>query len=623
MAAPTDPAPRKKKGAGTTVAVWALLAMLVLGLGGFGVTNYGGGVRSIGSVGAADIDVNDYARALQQELSAFGAQIGQPVTLSMAQSLGLDRKVLQDIVSRTALEAEAERIGISAGDAVIAREVTRMEAFQGTAGSFDRETYRFALSQSNLTEAEFEATLRRDVARSILQSAVAGGFEAPPALTDRLAAWVGERRSFSLLRLTEADLAAPVPAPSETDLAAYHAANIATFTRPEARRITYAVLLPETLAAEMPLEDAALRTAYDERLAEFVQPERRLVERLVFPTADEAATAKARIDAGAAFDALVAERGLKLTDIDLGDVAKGDLGAAGDAVFALTEPGVAGPFDSDLGPALFRMNGVLAAQETTFAEAEPVLRAELSQDAARREIAARLESVDDQLAGGATLEEIAGVEGMRLATFDYVPGGENADPIAGYTNFRDAADVVTEDDFPKSIVLADGGLLALRLDAVVPPVPLPLAEVTDRVAEAWRADAVASALAARAAEITAAVVDGAPLGPESAVAVTPSIARDGFVEGAPETLLPAVFAMASGEVRVIEGPDYTGVVRLDTITPADPASPDAIALREAIAAQASQGIAQDAFSAFSAALGSAAGITLDQGAIDAVHAQFN
>ena len=48
-----------------------------------------------------------------------------------------------------------------------------------------------------------------------------------------------------------------------------------------------------------------------------------------------------------------------------------------------------------------------------------------------------------------------------------------------------------------------------------------------------------------------------------------------------------------------------------------------VALREAIQTQAEQAIAQDAFSLFTNGLTGAAGISLDQTAINAVHAQFN
>ena len=81
---------------------------------------YGGGVNSIGQVGDRDIDVNDYARALQQEMAAFGAQIGQTVTLQQALAIGLDRRVRQQLVTVAALDNEADRVGLSVGDARVA-----------------------------------------------------------------------------------------------------------------------------------------------------------------------------------------------------------------------------------------------------------------------------------------------------------------------------------------------------------------------------------------------------------------------------------------------------------------------------------------------------------------------
>lgn len=624
MAKDTDSDTPRKKRKGGSVLVWVILALVITGLGGFGVTNFGGGTTAIGRVGDREITAQDYARALRQEIDAMSAQFGMQMTMAQAQAFGIDRRVMQTLVTRAALDAEADRIGISVGDETVANEITQMPAFQGTAGRFDRSTYDFVLERNSLTPAEFEATLRDDVSRQILQGAVVGGFTAPAAMTDTLAAWAGERRRFSLLRLTEADLATPVADPTEADLTAFYDANIERFTKPEAKRITYIALVPEEIAPDQPVDEAALRAIYDERIDEFVVPEKRLVERLVFPDDNTAATAKGRLDAGESFETLVSERGLDLDDIDLGDVDKAALGAAGDAVFALTEPGVVGPLPSDLGPALFRMNGILAAQETSFDAAKESLAAEMQTDAARRAIADRVEEVDDLLAGGASLEEAANESGMTLATIDYVPGTEaGAEGIAAHPDFREAADAIAEGDFPEAILLQDGTLVALRLDEIVPPAPIPFAEAREAVDAAWRADALDKALAARAAEVKAAVDGGAALGGFGIVDVTPAITRDGFVEGAPQDFLTRVFDMQEGAVEVVEGDGFTGVVQLNAITPAEMEGEDAAALRDAIAIQAEQAIAQDAFGLFTTALSTEAGITLDQAAINAVHAQFN
>lgn len=320
--------------------------------------------------------------------------------------------------------------------------------------------------------------------------------------------------------------------------------------------------------------------------------------------------------------ALAAERKLTLEDIDMGDVSKAELGAAGEAVFALEGPAVVGPFQSDLGPALFRMNAVLSAQETTFDEARDTLASEMQTDAARRAIADKVEAVDDLLAGGAAIEDVAKEQGLTLSTTDYAEGADDNAEIAGYPAFREAAGKIGEGDFPEAILLDDGGLVVLRLDAIVPPTPQPLDAVRDKVTEAWHADALAKALADYATTAKAAVEGGASLGAYGIVEVTSNIDRQGFVEGAPETLLPAVFEMATGDLRVIEAPGFTALVQLDSIAPAVTEGEDATALRDSIKVQAAQAIAQDAFSLYTQALTTEAGITLDQAAINAVHAQF-
>lgn len=621
--APEPQASPTKKRHGATVLVWIMMGMLIIGLGGFGVTNFGGGITAIGRVGEREIKLNDYARALRQEMSAFSAQVGQQIGIAQAQAFGIDQQVLQSVITRTALDAEADRIGISAGDAVVAAEVAGTQAFQGVAGTFDRETYRFALQQSNLSEGEFEAGIRADMARSLLQGAVVGGFAAPAALTDTLSAWAGEQRGFSVLRLIEADLPIPLPEATEADLTSFYTTNIARFTRPEAKRITYVALLPDTIAKDMPVDEAALKTLYESRLGEFMVPEKRLVERLVFGTDAEAAAAKARLDGGETFETLVAERKLTLDDIDMGDVAKPDLGAAGDAVFALAAPGIVGPFQSDIGPALFRMNAVLAAQETSFDAARPALASEMQTEAARLAISDRVEAIDDLLAGGATLEDIAREQSMVLATVDYAEGADDNAAIAGYPAFRAAAATLALGDFPEAILLDDGGLIAMRLDSTVPPTPIPMADIQAVVAEAQQADALAKALADRAIAIKSGVEAGATLASFGPVEITSQTGRQGNVEGLPAEVIAAAFGMASADLQIIETAGFTGVLQLDSITPADASGEDAKAMRAAIEVQARQSIAQDAFTMFSNGLTDSAGITLDQNAINAVHAQIN
>ena len=616
-----DDTPRKKKG-GRSLVVWVLVAMLIAGLSGFGVENFGGATAKIGRVGEIEIEANDYAREMQGQINTLTRQFGAPVSMADARSFGIDRQVLAGLVNRAALDNEAARLGLSVGDGTVAAELGKISAFQGISGTFDREAYALTLQQNGTNEAAFEASLRRDVARALLAGAVAGGVVSPAPLTDTLVAFAGEKRGFSLLVLDDTALDAPLAAPTPAEVQAHYDANIATYTRPEAKRIEYAALLPETIAATMEVPEDEVQKAYDARLSEFMIPEKRLVERLVYPDEAAALAAKARLDQGTSFDDLVAERGLSLEDVDLGDVTREELEGAADAVFALTEPGTVGPLPSALGPALYRMNAILAAQETTLDAARPELLQILQTEAAARAIADKVEAIDDALAGGASLQDLSTEFGMTLASTDYAAGAEDNDTITGYTAFRSAADALAEGDFPEAILLEDGGLVAMQLVEVLPPSPVPLDKITDKVTEATRAKALARALAAKAAAAKTAVEAGATLESQGTLTPVAPTDRQATLDVGPAVVLETAFQMQPGEIRVIEDGSFVALLRLDSITAAEVTSEEGQELQDAIRQNLDRSIAEDMAALFTATVGQQAGITLDQAVIDAVNTQL-
>ena len=474
-------------------AMWVLMGLLIIGLAGFGATNLSGTVRSVGSVGDAQIDVNTYARALRNEIRALEAERGTSVSFAEARAAGLDQRVLSRLVSRAALEHETGRLGISVGDETLRDEILSIEGFRGLDGTFDREAYAFALEQAGLNEAEFEENIRAETASTLLQAAVVSGIRVRPAYVDTIMTYLGERRSVTYATLDRSDLQTGLPVPSEADLRRYHEENSAAFTTPETKSITYAWITPAMMLDSIELDEATLRRAYEERAAEFNQPERRLVERLVFSDRAAARAAKARLDAGTSFETLVEDRGLELADVDLGDVSADELGAASEAVFDRRCRDRRGPGRHGLGPALFRVNAVLGAQVTPFEEARPQLRDSLALDRARRRIETLSEEVADLLAGGATLEDVARETGLELGEIDWHPG--MTEGIAGYARLsatpRRPSRAATT---PTSSFMEDGGIFALRLDGTQEPQLQPLDAVRDAVLEGWRAEATVEAL---------------------------------------------------------------------------------------------------------------------------------
>ncbi|MGV8987423.1 MAG: peptidyl-prolyl cis-trans isomerase [Cypionkella sp.] len=614
---------RKKSRAGTSVLAFVMLGMIVIGLGGYGVTNFGHSVDNVATVGKAEVTTTQYARALTTQINQFSKQFGTQLTLKDAQMFGLDQQVLRSLISNAALDNEAMRIGLSAGDVRVAQQIAATKSFVDITGKFDRTVYGQLLQQNGITVKEFEAGMRGDLARQVLQAAIVGGFVTPQPLTDTVYAYQGETRSFTLLQLTEASLPQKLPAPTADQLSAFYAAHIADFTRPEAKRVSYALMQPADIAKDQKVPEADIKAAYDAASDTYNVPEKRLVERLVFGSEDDAKAAKAKLDAGTSFEDLVKARGLQLTDIDLGDVTQSQLGAAGKDVFALTGPGVVGPLPSDLGPALYRMNAILPAQITTFEQAHDKLMGDLQLKAAAKAVSDKYETINDLLAGGSTIADVAKDQGMTQGTTDYAKGADDNDPITADPQFVKAVEAMQAGDFAQAVPLTDGGLIVLEVTETVPPTPVPLEKAHDKVAAAYHADALTTALTALADADLAAVKGGASLGSLGITNRVATATRKAIPQGIPAEAVTAAFTMQAGDVQKVDGKGLIGVIRLDEVTPAEITGDKAKAALDQLSTQSAQSIAQDAYELFSSAMTTQGGLSIDQAAITAVQARMN
>lgn len=604
------------------VLTYGLLFLLAVGLVGFGQVNFSGSRNRVATVGDREITVQEFYNRLRNQIDGFSQQAGVAVSFQQAQALGLDQSALGGLVLERALDSEVSRLGIAAGDDRVREVLVSMPQFQQLDGSFDRDTYRRTLQAQATSEAQFENSLRDSLARQLLQAGVAGGSLPQEQYGEVISSWRGERRDIAWAVIGAETLDAALPEPDDAALRAWYDDHPEAYTLPEQRDITWGWLSPDMIMDKVTVDEGDVQALYDLRAAEFLQPERRLVERLVYPDETRAEAAKAQYDSGeASFEDLVNARGLELSDIDLGDVSRDDLGAAADAVFAI-EPGeVAGPLDTRLGPALFRVNAALAAQEVTLDEVADDLRGELALQRAQRLIQDESERLIDLIAGGATIEDLAAATDMELGQITWSEG--TSDGIAAYEPFRAAAAAAVEGDFPELRQMDDGGVFVLRLDGTRPPELQDFAEVESRVAADWRADAERQALVARADELAEALRSGddAAL---AGLAATESqgVRRSDFLEGAPEGLVAAAFDRDEGEIWVTPTPAGAVIARLERIHPVDPADPG-IALEQAqIAAEAQQGIDSDIFAAFASRIQLDTRVDIDPAAVEAVYSQL-
>ena len=605
---------------------WVLIILLILGLAGFGIGGFSTSVRAVGSVGDQEITVDEYVRALQQRIAGYSQQFGTNLTTDQAIRFGIDREVLESLFLRASVDNEANRVGLSVSDETVLERLYSMPEFFGTDEKFDRASYEFLLERSGLTEAELDKQIRDEETRNILAASVSGGFASSRTYQKRMVEYRFSTRDITWTTLGTDQLPDTVPEPTTGQMQEFHDGNPELFTRPELKELTYVSVTPGMLADQSDIAEDAVRAEYQNRIDIYHVPERRNVNRLVFPDRQQAEQARARLDGDEiSFDGLLAERGIQLADTELGDVSSSDIGSeAAGLLFATDDVGIFGPVNSSLGPAIFRVNAALAGRLTSFEQARDELVAALVEEEGRNLIAENVVHYEDLLAGGASLEELAADTDFELSSITY--DGSGGEGVAGQPVFQAAVSALGKEDiggFPELADLPDGGLFAVRLENIVPSALQPFDEVTEEVTAAWRQDKAEQLLRDHADDLRSRLVSGSTfeeLGLDAAL--NQGIRRTGNLAGAPPGMVQDLFELKVGDMAVSGEGGLLAIVRLEATSPADLDSEEVKAAMDVLALRSELGTGADAYQLYSRFLQEETGIDLDHATIDSIHAQL-
>ena len=614
----------KGKSKGAKMLLPILFALLIAGLVGFGTNAPDGGrTTSLGKVGDTDIPISIYAQDFTRSVNTFGQQFNRLPNTQEISLLGLQDTALSAAIASASFQTEIGRLGLSVGDERVAEEIVSISGLQRLEGGFNREDYARLLANSGFTITEFEAQTRSGLAQSILENAVLGAVSAPQTLAQTFLDFGLETRNVEYTTLTADQLAAAAGTPDDGTLQSFYEENQDSYLSETTRNLTYVILTPEDVAETLTIPEEELQRIYNASGDRFNRPAARIVDRLAFADEDTARKAIEDIENGLTdFDQLVDERGLTLTDVDQGDVLEGQIGAEFDAeVFVSEELRVFGPYPTALGPALFRVNAVINAEVISFENARSDLLAEAQAAAAARAIQEEYNAIDDLLAAGASLEEVAAETPMVLGTYALTDSSE--DGVAAYLEFREEGNRVTTSDFPVLVDLPDGGLFAVRLDSITDPSPIPLADIKDQVIADWQAQENLVLLEAEAERVVSLASSGTAFSSMSlSTQQITRLTRNSVDTALPPNLVEKLFEAETGDVISQGSGDVVIVARLREV---DAFDPDATENQEVITRmreQIDQQIRSDILTQYVNAISEREGVSINQLIIDQVNANI-
>jgi peptidyl-prolyl cis-trans isomerase D len=466
------------------------LSLVITLIPGFGAPS-GAPEQVVAEVGGEIITVRQVSTAIQN------AMRGRQVPNEMLQFYV--PQMIDQMISERAVAFQAARMGYKVSDEELALAIRSMLVNYLGAGEIRREDYARFLSQQNLTIDEFERNVRTQMLLLRLLNVVQEGTIITPDEVEREYRRKNDKAKVEYVAYTPKDLRSQVTVTPD-EIRNYYNSQKNSFVEPEKRAFTLLVADEEKIAATLPMNEEALKTAYNRNIEKFRTPDRARVRHILIKTTEKPADqipalqAKAQdilkqLRGGADFAELATKNsedpGSAVKGGDLDWVVRGQTVPEFEkAAFSLQPKQISDVIKTEYGFHILQVLEKEAARVKPFEEVKTQLGADMKREA----VYERMQQVSDQARAelarnpkGAA--DIAAKYGLTVANVERAGQGDPMPEVGANPELSGALFTGKPGEVTAVVQVAQSKLAFGVVNQVFPSRPSELAEVENQVRE--------------------------------------------------------------------------------------------------------------------------------------------
>lgn len=384
-------------------------AFVLVGVDGF--KNISAGGEAVATVGSHSILQGEWDAAHKAEVDRLRAQMpnleAKLLDSPEARYITLERLVRERVLAEAVIDSH-----LTTSDARLARELQQnptIASFRKPDGTLDIERYRQLAATQGLTTDGFEANVRNQLSQQQVEAGLLGTAFSPTTLSDVALNAFYEQREAQITQFSPKDYANKVN-PTEAEIEAFYQANLPMFLAPESANIEYVVLDLATVRNSIALNEADVKTYYEQNVGRLSGKEERRASHILI-TAPKEMPADERAKARERADSLLAQ--VRKSPDSFADLARknsqdpgsapngGDLDFFGrgamvkpfeDSAFALKKGDISDVVESDFGFHIIKVTDIKAPKQRSFDELRPTLEMDLKIQQAQRKFAETAEA---------------------------------------------------------------------------------------------------------------------------------------------------------------------------------------------------------------------------------------
>ena len=468
---------------------WIIVLLLVLGLAGFGLQDVLSrwGTSKLATVGEVEISTEEFGQSFIREINYISQNIGKNLTIEEAKSFGLHLQVVESLINRSLLDQLLIDLKISVGDVLLLKNLKTNLNFKDAEGNFDRKKYNDYLSKINLSENEFEKILRNDLSRGLFTQILDPNFNHNQNIVKTIAGYIGEEREVKLYKLNY-DTNTSLQDFNKDEVRKFYENNKNNYSSKSIRKYSVLNLNQSQFLNEIEITEEEIQNIYEERKQNFTQPEFRELSRIIFQTSDLANEALNKILSNEkTFEQIGKDLNLNRKEINFGTYSKIDLDdELSDFIFdtKIKKNSIVGPINGELGFELYKVNKIIPEFVLGEEKAKSQIINEIQLENSLNKLSEMIPEVEDMIASGETLEEIARKYQMNIENIEISKGDELPKKYRN-KNLKTYFDEASNDN-SDLFQIEDNTFISIRLDEEIEPMIPSFEKIYDQLLDDYK-----------------------------------------------------------------------------------------------------------------------------------------
>jgi peptidyl-prolyl cis-trans isomerase D len=447
----------------------------------------------------------EWEKAYKKQLNEIEGQLGKKFTPEEQEALGVRRAILNQLISKTLILEEARNLGLLISDDMVKYELSAMPTFVRD-GKFDKEIFERVLRNSGLSEAQFVAMLKEDMAAQNIETVQTINKEMPSSYIDTLLKAKGEIRSIKLFKISNTNA---IPTPKEEDLKSIYESNIDRFSNPEQRDVNYITFGIENTSSSSATTDDELKEHYENNKVLYTEPEKRKVLQLIFKDESQAKDAEKQLAGGKSFDDVAKAMFPDKTNFLLGEdvMEKSFDKEISEAIFKTAQGATSPIAKSPMGWHIFKIEAIKPSKTKSFEEVKAQLKSQFEEELRFDALTKLAQDIDQEISMGTKLAEIASKYSLKVnAVSSWKSGEKTADAMTANQRFASSA-FSTDNGNLSSVTPYQGNdkFFVLEVAKINAKTPKAFNDVKVEIAKIWEEKTRTQALEQKAKDVLAAL----------------------------------------------------------------------------------------------------------------------